>query len=435
MATETRTGGRSATAGVIGGGTAIAVGKPPSPTPDGFEWTALAQVARLETGHTPSRRHPEYWDGEVPWIGIKDATSNHGRTIHSTLQTVTEAGIANSSARMLPAGTVCLSRTASVGYVVVMGVPMSTSQDFVNWVCGPELDNRYLKYVLQLERETLLRFASGTTHQTIYFPEAKAFHALLPHIDQQRAIADVVGVLDDKIESNGRMCHSIDDLLLLLLEAKGRDVKRERTSLGSLTKLAKGVSYRSSELSASTTAMVSLKCVGRTGEFQFEGLKEYVGTPRSDQVVTPGELIVAQTDLTQGADVVGRVLRVPASTGYERLVASLDLVVVRPLPGIEQEYLYVVMLQPGFRSHCRARTNGTTVLHLASDALPQYEFGLDPPEVREAIVSTAQPLLAERDRATSESRTLSALRDALLPEVLSGRLRVPMAEELVEAAT
>lgn len=57
----------------------------------------------------------------------------------------TQVGIDNSSARVLPAGTLCLSRAASVGYVVVMGVPSATSQDFVNWVCSQDLDHRFLK--------------------------------------------------------------------------------------------------------------------------------------------------------------------------------------------------------------------------------------------------------------------------------------------------
>ena len=102
-------------------------------------------------------------------------------------------GIANSSARILPENTVCLSRTASVGYVVVMGRPMATSQDFVNWVCSRELDHRFLKYVLLSEQSAFLRFASGTTHQTIYFPEVKAFHVCLPPPPEQRAIAHILG--------------------------------------------------------------------------------------------------------------------------------------------------------------------------------------------------------------------------------------------------
>src|SRR5262245_12449832 len=143
----TRTGGRPAIEGVIPGRFALSVGNPGGPTPDGWTWTLLSSVARLETGHTPSRQHPEYWDGDIPWIGIKDATRNHGRTLTDTSQHTNELGIAKSSARLLPANTVCLSRTASVGYVVVMGRPMATSQDFVNWVCSSALDHRFLKYV------------------------------------------------------------------------------------------------------------------------------------------------------------------------------------------------------------------------------------------------------------------------------------------------
>src|SRR5690606_37316818 len=119
---------------------------------------------------------------------------------YTTQQYTNELGIRNSSARILPANTVCLSRTASVGYVVVMGVPMATSQDFVNWVCGKELDHRYLKYVLLAERRAFLRFASGTTHQTIDFPEVKAFHVATPPLEIQQGIADVLGALDDRMD-------------------------------------------------------------------------------------------------------------------------------------------------------------------------------------------------------------------------------------------
>ncbi|MBE2269346.1 MAG: restriction endonuclease subunit S [Anaerolinea sp.] len=203
--TESRTGGRPATNGVIPGDFALSVGKPTREAPTGWNWTLLTDVARLESGHTPSRRHPEYWGGDVPWIGIKDATDNHGRTIYDTYQHTNQLGIENSSARILPTHTVCLSRTASVGYVIVMGKPMATSQDFVNWVCSDALDYRFLKYVLLAEKDSFLRFASGTTHQTIYYPEVKAFHICLPPKAEQKVIADILTSLDDKIELNRRM--------------------------------------------------------------------------------------------------------------------------------------------------------------------------------------------------------------------------------------
>ncbi|MBV1919728.1 MAG: restriction endonuclease subunit S, partial [Pseudomonadales bacterium] len=199
---QTKTGGREATQGVIPGKFALSVGKPETPTPEGWEWVKLTDVARLESGHTPSRKYPEYWGGDIPWIGIKDATSNHGYAIDDTFQHVTQEGIDNSSARILPANTVCLSRTASVGYVIVINKPMATSQDFVNWVCSEKIDYRYLASVLFAENSSYSLFSRGTTHQTIYFPEAKAFHLLLPSIETQTKIADVIWAINDKIQLN-----------------------------------------------------------------------------------------------------------------------------------------------------------------------------------------------------------------------------------------
>ena len=190
----TRTGGRDATTRHIPGDNALAVGMPTRPAPEGWRWTALTDLARLESGHTPSRKHPEYWNGDIPWITLTDARPNHGSVIADTAEHTNDLGIANSSARVLPKDTVCLSRTASVGYIVVMGRDMATSQDFVNWVCSNRLDPNFLKYLLLAESQAFRRFSSGAVHQTIYFPEVKAFHVCHPALEEQRRI---VGILDE----------------------------------------------------------------------------------------------------------------------------------------------------------------------------------------------------------------------------------------------
>ncbi|HAV1482581.1 TPA: hypothetical protein JG866_004414 [Enterobacter hormaechei subsp. steigerwaltii] len=142
----------------------------------------------MESGHTPSRNKPEYWGGEVCWIGIRDANRNHSSTILDTEQKTNELGLANSASRLLPKGTVCISRTASVGYVVKMGKPMATSQDFVNWVPSDVIDANWLKWLFVSERESLFRFGKGSTHTTIYFPEWLSLHILLPHLLEQQEI-------------------------------------------------------------------------------------------------------------------------------------------------------------------------------------------------------------------------------------------------------
>ena len=174
--------------GVIPGHAALSVGATHSRLPHGWSWAPLADVARLESGHTPSRRRPEWWGGDVPWVGLKDARAHHGGTIFETLQSTNEDGLANSAARLLPRNTVCLSRTASVGYVVVLGRPMATSQDFVNWICTGAVIPRWLQIVLLADPVALRRFGKGSTHTTVYFPEVLSLHVAVPPLAEQRAI-------------------------------------------------------------------------------------------------------------------------------------------------------------------------------------------------------------------------------------------------------
>jgi len=157
--------------------------------PRGWRWAQLNEVGRLASGHTPSRRHPEWWGGDVPWISLTDIRELDGTIATTTSEYVNEEGIANSSSVKLPKGTVCFSRTASVGFVTIMGREMATSQDFVNWVCGRELDPTFLMAALMQAREHLRSLASGSTHKTIYFPTVKQFATILPPLALQKEFA------------------------------------------------------------------------------------------------------------------------------------------------------------------------------------------------------------------------------------------------------
>lgn len=209
--------GRPSSERVIPGRNAISVGNPCTPLKSGWTWAPLSELAELGTGHTPSRQFPEYWDGDVPWIGLRDANRHHGGVIEDTEQHVTELGLANSAARWLPKDTVCLSRTASVGYVVKMARPMATSQDFVTWSCGCALDPEYLMRALLAEGSDIRRFGNGSTHTTIYFPEVKAFHIALPPLPEQRRIVAKLDALDAR-EKRARA--DLDRIPALVARAK-----------------------------------------------------------------------------------------------------------------------------------------------------------------------------------------------------------------------
>jgi type I restriction enzyme S subunit len=159
--------------------------------------------------------------GQIPWISLQDIRELDGKVAHDTAEHTNEAGIANSSARVLPADTIVLSRTASVGFITKMGRPMATSQDFVNWVCGPGLDPDFLAYLLTASRGYIRSLASGAVHKTVYMPAVEAFRVCVPDVEAQRAIVrllrarmDAVAMIRNGLEAQLTAIDALPSLLL-----------------------------------------------------------------------------------------------------------------------------------------------------------------------------------------------------------------------------
>jgi type I restriction enzyme S subunit len=170
--------------------TPLSLGRDEAPAPKDWRWQSLLELARLATGHTPSRRCPEYWaEGDIPWLALPDIRAMDCRVASETSEKTNAQGIANSSARVLPAGTVALSRTASVGFVTIFGRDMATSQDFVNWVCGPDLHAPFLMWLLRASRTFIKGASTGAVHQTVYMDVVERFRVCLPNLETQTAIA------------------------------------------------------------------------------------------------------------------------------------------------------------------------------------------------------------------------------------------------------
>lgn len=166
------------------------------PIGDGWEWVKLVDVAKLESGHTPSRNKSEWWGGDISWITLGDIRKHDGKTIFSTNENTNQLGIENSSARILPEKTVCFARTASVGFVTIMGKPMATSQDFVNFVCSDRIIPEYLLFAFMASRRWLLSIANGSTHKTIYYPVVKSLYIALPTIEKQKIFSELFNSLE-----------------------------------------------------------------------------------------------------------------------------------------------------------------------------------------------------------------------------------------------
>lgn len=166
----------------------------------------LDSIAERGSGHTPSQKHPEYWDGGVKWVSLADCSALDRCFIYDTTKKISDLGIRHSSAVLHPRGTVILSRDASVGKSAILGDEMAVSQHFIAWRCDENyLLPKYLYQWLQWKKPEFERIAIGSTVKTIglrYFEKLKIPQ---PPLIEQKAIAHILEDWDTAIETTERL--------------------------------------------------------------------------------------------------------------------------------------------------------------------------------------------------------------------------------------
>ena len=169
-------------------------------TPDDWTDLPLADIARIVGGGTPSRSQPAYWAGNVHWATPTDITGLRGRTISETASTITEAGLANSSATLLPPNSLLTTTRASIGVCAINQVSMATNQGFQNLVPKHCACVEFLYYLICHNSRGLERLAAGTTFLEVSKRAIRGFRVRIPPLFEQRKIAAILSSVDDAIE-------------------------------------------------------------------------------------------------------------------------------------------------------------------------------------------------------------------------------------------
>lgn len=290
-------------------------------------------------------------------------------------------------------------------------------------------DGKYLSYSLSspFSRFLIESYLNTTVQPTLNLGELKMVLVPWPDEPTRSKISEVLSSLDDKID----LLHRQNDTLEKMAETIFRQwfVEEEKddweeATLEEHVHVVSGYSYRSDDLNPSTTALVTLKNFERTGGFRIDGFKEYTGKYKQDQIVTEGDLIVAHTDITQEAEVLGNPAIVIGTPKYTTLVISTDLVKVVPKSYFSKCFLYYLMKSDDFKHYCLGCSNGTTVLHLSKKAIPSYEFKVPPRVKIEEFTKTVTPILMKTQMNFNQLITLEQTRDTLLPKLMSGLVRV-----------
>ena len=306
--------------------------------------------------------------------------------------------------------------------------PVAYNQDVKALLANRDVvEPNFLTYALLSLRSELLGLVHTAGHGTgvLATDQLAKVQLLLPPLSEQRRIAELLLNLDDLVDTNRKLVNDLDEAAgsvgrRMVLGAAGR----KRRIFSDLADVKKGYSYKSAELVDGGQWLVNLKNVGRGGTFESRGFKVLSASPKAHHLVDTGSVVVAQTDLTQDREVIARPVRVRRGRRKGPFVASLDLAVVTPKLWHTNESLFAILATEDFRGHALGHCNGTTVLHMAAAALPTYMApDLTAEEVRQ-LTQQVRPLREAADQLDVEAAELLAVRDQLLPLLMSGRVRV-----------
>lgn len=405
------------------------------------EWIEckISDLGTVVGGATPSTKKAEnYEDGNIAWITPKDLSTFSGRYIQRGERNITEIGLKSCSTQLLPENTVLFSSRAPIGYVAIAANKVCTNQGFKSVIPNEATDPLFLFYLLKHNKDKIEAMGSGTTFKEVSGNTMKNIIVRVPSDKKvQKNIASILGTLDDKIEENERINNNLVDQIKTICTAWLSDYAPfggilpddwSKMPLSSIADFVSGYSYKGTELTESNIAMATIKNFDRKGGFKLDGYKEIVPSNKlkDTQHAELFDTLVAHTDLTQNAEVIGNAEPVMSKSGYSDIVFSMDLVKVVPKNNhISKFFIAAILQDKKFKAHCLGYVNGTTVLHLSKKALPEYQLYL-PDDLSalkpldELITALYQQISANIEEITK----LEALRDTILPKLMSGELDV-----------
>ena len=320
-------------------------------------------------------------------------------------------------------------------------------------------DTRYLMYALS--ELDISGYLTGSTMPKLTQGNMNRISLLTPPLPEQRAIAHILGTLDDKIELNRRMNVTLEAMAQALFKSwfvdfdpvrakmQGRDTGLpkhladlfpsrlvdselgeipdgwEVTPFSECVDVVRGLSYKGSGLSRDGVPMHNLNSIYEGGGYKHDGLKGYDGQHKPQHVARAGDLIVANTEQGHDRLLIGYAAIVPTSFVNDTLF-SHHIYRVRPKDcmALTSNYLCQLLNNKAMHEIVSGFANGTTINMLPMDALQTPQMVVPASQVLAAFNDLAETARRRHEEMIDESRTLAALHDTILPKLISGELRV-----------
>jgi type I restriction enzyme S subunit len=399
------------------------------------EWQTktIGEVCDVVNGGTPKTGVAVYWDGPHQWITPAEMGKRSSPYIGQTARTITNEGLQNSSARLLPPHSVILSSRAPIGHLVINTEPMATNQGCKGLIPSGRIDHKFFYYYLTSIIDLLNDLGTGATFKELSGGKLKEVPVPVPPPPEQQRI---VGILDQAFDGIAIARANFETNLQnarALFESHLQSVFTQRGEgwvdkpLSELCDIKHGFAFKS-EFFAPDGEYVLLT----PGNFYESGgyrdrsekQKYFVGEIPRDYVLNEGDLLVAMTE--QAAGLLGSPILIPESDKFLHN-QRLGLVSKKFDVPWTNEFFFHVFNTQAVRKAIHASASGVKVRHTSPTKIGEIVVSF-PTSISEqdAIVSTLKDLGAETTRLESlyqrKLAALDALKQSLLHQAFSGAL-------------
>lgn len=282
-------------------------------------------------------------------------------------------------------------------------------------------------YLINLK---LNNFAEGSSHPLVTQTLLNSIDIKITHNEpEQRAIANILCSLDDKIKLLHRQNATLEAMAETLFrqwlveEAKE---EWEEVRLGDLIEIKGGFSYKGELIGSGDSLLLGMGCVSFDERFLIKGARQYSGDCHEKHLVKPGDLVIATRQQSDNLPILGFPALIPKDFEGKKVIVGANLYKVKNNSELNNYFLYKLLRGIEYRNHILASSKGSTVRMITKDAIESFKFYMPTKKLINQYQSIVTPLNLKLIAISNQIRTLTALRDTLLPKLMSGELRVEM---------
>ena len=439
------------------------------------EWVSkkLLDVAKIVGGGTPSTTERSYWDGDVPWITPKDLSNYKDVYISNGGRSITDLGLKESSAKLVPKGTVLFTSRAPIGYVAIASQTVCTNQGFKSLVLNKGYDSRFFYYLLKQYTPEIEAKATGSTFKEISGYALGNFEVVIPDGYIQIKIADFLSAMDDRITLLRETNSTLEAIAQALFKswfvdfdpvhAKQQGIAPEGLDEATTALFPDG--FEGSKLGLiprgweigtlgnwltvletgrrpkggvsgidSGVPSVGAESIIRIGQFDYSKIKyvshDFFSKMKSGKLVSRDVLLYK--DGGKPGVFLPRVSMFGDGFPFEVCGINEHVFRMRLKEPFNQTFLYFWIWSDAVMHEIKHRGGKAAIPGINQTDVKEQRLLIPTEAVLLKYDELTSPLIAGILSNSTKIQTLTRLRDTLLPRLISGQLRLPEVDSLLE---